>query len=69
VRIGPGSAASTFVGRLGTPVNALALDGQGTLYAASDRRWRVDSATGRAGMVGRVSGQYESSQIRQLPRR
>lgn len=61
-RINPYTGASTLVGGLGVDrVNSLVFGPDGTLYAASDRLYTIDTASGAATALGNGGTPYVSS--------
>jgi hypothetical protein len=59
-RIDATTGATTYIGSLGTQVNSLAFAQSGTLYAANDSLWQINTSTGAANFVTGLGG-FESA--------
>ncbi len=55
------TAASTFIGNLGTSANSLVFDSSGVLYTANSSLYTVNTSTGVANLVGNGGNSYSSS--------
>jgi hypothetical protein len=60
-RINSTTAAPTFVGATGQTLNSLVFGADGTLYAASNRLFTINTATGAATPIGGQGSGYSSS--------